>query len=280
MRARRKSDYDAFGKGRIGALSSLFISMVFLSMPVQAQESHLATITGTLHSMTRNTMVVRADDGLYRLYTFDRTTTIPATIPIGSQVRVLSYPSGDADFRVAYVVTVLRMGPAPVPAGATPPEPEVVPLEIRNLESSVQRAARKFHLGVSGGIALDPELIVLGVHAQFGPFFSQNLFFRPNAEFDWGEVTKMFGINAEMIYRLPLTSRFASWGAYVGGGPAFTFAQQSFGHNEINFSDFRYDSALNFLVGMQYRSGLFAEVKTSIYANPAPSFRLLFGYTF
>jgi len=280
MRASRKSDYNAFGKCRIGALGSLFISTMFLSMPMHAQESQLATLTGTLHSITRNTMVVRADDGLYRLYTFDRTTTKPETIPIGSQVRVLSYPSGDADFRVAYLVTVLRMGPAPVPAGAPPPEPAVVPLEIRNIESSVQRAARKFHLGVSGGIALDPELIVLGVHAQFGPFFSQNLFFRPNVEFDWGEVTKMFGINAEMVYRLSLTSRFASWSAYVGGGPAFNFAEQSFGHNDISFSDFRYDSALNVLVGIQYRSGLFAEVKTSIYANPAPSFRLLFGYTF
>src|SRR5213078_4044855 len=97
-----------------------------------AQESRLAAITGTLHSMTANTMVLRADDGLYRLYTFDRSTTKPSTIPIGSQVRVLSYPSGDADFRVAYVVTVLRMGPPPLAAGATPPEPEVVPLEIRN----------------------------------------------------------------------------------------------------------------------------------------------------
>ena len=278
MRASRKFIDNSYGKCRIGALSFLFISTVFLSLPVHAQESQLVTITGVLNSLTRNTMVVRAEDGLYRLYTFDRNTTKPATIPIGSQVRVLSYPSGDAGFRVAYVVTVLREGPAP--AGATPPEPDVVPLEIRNLESSVQRAARKFHLGVRGGVALDPELILIGVHAQFGPFFSQNLFFRPNVEFDWGEVTKMFGINAEMVYRLPLTSRYASWAAYFGGGPAFNFAEQNFGHNEVSFSDFRYDAALNLLIGIQYRSGLFAEMKTSVYANPAPSFRLLVGYTF
>lgn len=278
MRARRKSEYNSFGRCQIGALGSLFFSMVFLSMPVHAQESQLVTITGTVNSVTRNTMVMRAEDGLYRLYTFDRRTTKPETIPIGSQVRVLSHPSGDAGFRVAYVVTVLRQGPAP--AGATPPEPDIVPLEIRNLESSVQRAARKFHLGLRGGIALDPELILIGVHAQFGPFFNQNLFFRPNVEFDWGEVTKMFGINAEMVYRLPLTSRFTNWGVYFGGGPAFNFAEQSFGRNEVSFSDFRYDSALNILVGIQYRNGLFAEMKTSVYANPAPSFRLLVGYTF
>jgi hypothetical protein len=280
MRARRKSDNNVLGKCRIGALGSLFISTVFLSMPVHAQESQMATITGTLHSLTRNTMVLRADDGLYRLYTFDRTTTKPATITIGSQIRVLSFPSGDAGFRVAYVVTVLREGPAPVVAGAPPTEPAVVPLEIQNLESSIQRAARKFHLGVRGGVALDPELVIIGVHAQFGPFFSENLFFRPNVEFDWGEVTKLFGINAEMVYRLPLTSRYTAWNVYVGGGPAFNFAEQSFGHNDVNFSDFRYDAALNILVGIQYRSGLFAEMKTSVFANPSPSLRLLFGYTF
>jgi len=269
---------NSFGRCRIGALSSLVISTLFLSMPVQAQESQLETLTGTVSSLTRNTMLVKAQDGLFKLFSFDRNTTKPATIPLGSQVRVISYPSGDAGFRIAYLITILRAGPAP--AGAIPPEPDVVPLEIRDLESSIQRAARKFHLGVRGGIALDPELIVMGVHAQFGPFFSRNLFFRPNAEFDWGEVTKMFGINVEMVYRMPLTSRFDKWSVYFGGGPAFNFAEQSFGHNEISFSDFRYDSALNLLVGIQYRSGLFAEMKTSVYANPAPSFRLLVGYTF
>jgi len=118
------------------------------------------------------------------------------------------------------------------------------------------------------------------VHAQFGPFFNPNLFFRPNVEFDYGEVTKMFGINAEVVYRMPFTSRFGQWGVYFGGGPAFNFAEQSFGRNEVSFSDFRYDSALNILAGIQYRTGLFAEVKTSVYANPAPSLRLLIGYTF
>ena len=73
MCARRKLD-DFFGKCRIGALGSLFISTVFLSMPVHAQESQLVTITGALHSVTRNTMIVNAEDGLFRLYTFDRNT--------------------------------------------------------------------------------------------------------------------------------------------------------------------------------------------------------------
>ena len=278
MRARRESNDDSLGRCRIGALSTIFISTVLLSMPVYAQESQLVTITGAVNSLTSNTMIVKAEDGLFRLYSFDQYTTKPATIPIGSQVRVLSYPSGDPGFRIAYLVTVLRAGPAP-PA-ATPSEPDVLPLEIRDLEKSIQRASRKFHLGLSGGMALDPELVLIGVNAQFGPIFSRNLFFRPNVEFDFGEVTKMFGINAEMVYRIPITSRFERWSMYFGGGPAFNFAQQSFGHNDVSFSDFKYDSALNIVVGMQRRSGVFAEVKTSVFANPAPSLRLLVGYTF
>lgn len=278
MPARWKSNDNSFGRCRIGALCTLFIGTVLLSMPAHAQESQLVTITGAVNSLTPNTMIVKAEDGLFRLYSFDRHTTKPATIPIGSRVRVMSHPSGDAGFRIAYVVTVLRVGPAPT--DATPPEPDIVPLEIRDLEDSIQRASSKFHLGLSGGIALDPELVLIGVHAQFGPFFSRNLFFRPNVEFDFGEVTKMFGINAEMAYRIPITSRFEKWSMYFGGGPAFNFVQQSFGRNEIDFSEFKYDAALNILVGMQGRSGVFAEVKTSVFANPAPSLRLLVGYTF
>ncbi len=278
MGAKRKSDDNSFERCRSGVLGSLFISMVFLSIPLHAQEPQLLTITGDLYSLTKNTMVVKAEDGLFRLYSFDRYTTKPETIQIGSQVRVSSYPSDDPNIRIAYVVSVLRVGPAP--AGATPAEPAVVPPEIRELENSIQHAARSFHLGVRGGFALDPELVLLGVHAQFGPFFSKNLFFRPNVEFDFGEVTKLFGINAEFVYRMPITSRFSKSSVYFGGGPAFNFAQQSFGHNEISFSDFKYDAALNILVGIQYRSGLFAEVKTSVYAAPAPALRLLVGYTF
>ena len=281
MRAIRKLNDTSLGRCPVIALTFLLTSSLFLSVPIQAQESEIVTVTGTVNSVSKNTMVMKGEDGRYRLYTFEGNTTKPAMITLGSLVRVLSYPSGEAGYRIAYVVQVLREGPAPPPpAGTTPPEPDVVPLEIIHLENSIQRTARKFHLGVRGGFSLDPELVLIGVHAQFGPFFSQNLFFRPNVEFDWGEVTKMFAINAEMIYRLPITSRYSTWAVYFGGGPAFNFAEQSFGRNDISFSDFRYDAALNILMGVQYRSGVFMEVKSSIFADPAPAFRLLLGYNF
>jgi len=278
MRSMRKSDDNASLLCRVVALSVLFTSAGILSIPVQAQESQQETITGTVSSLTRTTILVKTNDGLFRLFNFDRNTTKPAVIPVGSEVRVVSYPAGDPGFRTAYVITILRQGPSP--AAGSPAQTDVIPPEVRSLERAIQRGARRFQMGVRGGFALDPELILIGVHAQFGPFFSRNLYLRPNADFEFGEVTKMFGLNAEVIYKMPIASRTGRWDMYVGGGPAFNFAEQSFGNRDISFSDFRYDSALNVLVGVQYRSGVFTELKASVYANPAPSFRLIVGYNF
>jgi hypothetical protein len=56
-------------------------------------------------------------------------------------------------------------------------------------------------------MALDPELVLIGVQAQVGPLFNPNVFLRPNAEFAFGEVTALFALNMEAIYRLPVSSR-------------------------------------------------------------------------
>ena len=90
----------------------------------------------------------------------------------------------------------------------------------------------------------------------------------------------MFSINTEMIYNLPFTVGARKYG-YFGAGPAFNFVERSFEQDTgVNFSDFKYDGALNILLGIQLRSGLFAELKTSVYASPAPVLRVLVGYTF
>jgi hypothetical protein len=104
-------------------------------------------------------------------------------------------------------------------------------------------------------------------------------------EFAYGEVTALFALNLEAIYRLPVSSRTGRWSTYVGVGPAFTFLHQNFekdtgGGNRIDFGDFHYDVGLNILGGLRYRSGMFTELKTSVYAKPAPTLRLIVGYNF
>jgi hypothetical protein len=56
---------------------------------------------------------------------------------------------------------------------------------------------------------------MLGVHAGIGPIFSHNFYFRPNAEFAFGEFTDMVALNLEGAYRLPLNFRNGRWSAYV-----------------------------------------------------------------
>ncbi len=140
-------------------------------------------------------------------------------------------------------------------------------------------------MGVRTGVALDPELVLLGVHAQVGPFFNPDVYLRPNVEFAFGEVTSLFALNMEAIYRLPISSRQGRWSAHAGAGPGFTFLHQNFERNngegrKIDFGDFHYDVGLNILGGLRYRSGMFLELKTSAYSKPAPVFRLIVGYNF
>jgi hypothetical protein len=156
---------------------------------------------------------------------------------------------------------------------------------VRELERDIERQVRRWRLGVRGGIALDPELVSFGVQSRIGPIFNRNLTFRPNAEFSWGEVTDMIGMNLDFTYRLPITTRQGRWNTYVGGGPAFNFVHQNFERaagedRDIDFGEFEFDTALNVMAGVEFRRGTFVEVRTGIYAGPAPTFRLIFGYNF
>lgn len=60
----------------------------------------------------------------------------------------------------------------------------------------VRELQRQASLGVRGGMALDPELIIIGGHAEFPPVLDA-LVFRPNFEFGIGEVTALYAVNFE-----------------------------------------------------------------------------------
>jgi hypothetical protein len=252
--------------------------LLLTAVPAFAQEEE-STFTGTVSSSSRNTLTVRSSSGRYQLFVYDRDTTKPATIPVGSQVRVTWTAGDEPNVRVANAVTI--MPGTGTQAGTTAP---VVSPEVRRLERDIERQARRYQVGVRAGIALDPELILLGVHAQVGPFFNSNIYFRPNVEFAFGEVTALFGVNPEFIYRLPLSARQGRWSTYVGIGPGFNFLHQNFerteGDKRIDFGDFHRDTGLNILGGVRYRSGMFAELKTTVYSDPSPTLRLIIGYNF
>jgi hypothetical protein len=250
-----------------------------------AQSENEKTVEGTIVSSSRTTFVVRSDDRQFHLFTYERNTTKPGTLAVGARVRVVSSEGDQPGARQATNIDVLDQAPhtdaaRPLARNAAP-----LPPSVRNVESQIKRDARHWRLGAQAGVALNPELILFGVHSQMGPIFSRNLFFRPNADFAWGEITDMVALNLEAIYKLPVSSRRGEWSSYVGGGPALNFIHQSFETKasearDISFGNFDYETGFNVLMGIQYRNGTFFEVKTSLYSQPAPVLRLILGKNF
>lgn len=185
----------------------------------------------------------------------------------------------DGPVRIASVLPGART----LAGGEATPDPEPTPPQLT--QDNIQREARRLQAGVRVGVALDPELIMIGVQSQLGPIFNSNVHFRPSVEFGWGEVTSMFGFNGEFIYSLPqASSRDDRWTPYFGGGLGINLLHQNFvrenGSRRIDFGDFHSDSALNILGGVRYQSGLFMELRTSIYSDPSPTLRVILGYNF
>ena len=242
---------------------------------VQARNTQ--TISGTVVSASRTTLLVRTEDGRHALFVFDDNAARPDGVSEGRRVRVISRPGPD-DTRVATDV-VLLTGGAEAEGESAPP----VPSEVRRIESQIERQARRWRAGVRVGAGLDPEIITAGVHAKVGPFFHRDVWFRPNVEFGIGEVTTLAALNFEAVYRLPINERSSRWTAYVGAGPGLNFINRDFeeaaaGERDIDFSDFDFEGSLNILAGVENRNGLFLELKTAAFSRP--TVRMLVGYSF
>jgi hypothetical protein len=163
-----------------------------------------------------------------------------------------------------------------------------VPAAARQAEDTVERAVRRFRIGVSAGAGLDPELVMFGAHGAFGPLFHPSVEFRPGVEFGVGEVTTAFGINLDVLYVLPGTTRGARWTPYVGGGPNFSLSHRGFesdddddgadDRNRFDFSDTDFEPGFNFFAGARTQNGMFLEMKSTAYG--VSKIRILVGFNF
>jgi hypothetical protein len=265
---------------KMAALIICVATITFAPSPAAAQDDGLetdeTTTVGTVAISTPTTLVVRRENGRYQVFVFERDATRPQTAAVGSRVRVVSTPGSERGVRVASRVTVTG---SPAAGAQAQGDEDVVPSSVRDLERSVRRQVRRFNVGARTGVALDPELVLVGVHAQFATGFNRNVIFRPNVEFAWGELTTMFALNLEGVYRF---GRQGRWTPYVGGGPGFNFTHAGLRREDrnVDFDDYDFDTCLNILGGLENRNGLFLELKTSVYANPAPSLRVIVGYNF
>ena len=248
--------------------------------PVASPElgEHAGSLVGSVVSVTRQTMVVRTEDNQFHLFVYDNDLVRPKGLTPGARIRVLSDGTGEPGLRLATQITILE--PASTSAQGPVPDLAPPPKELLTTEREIEKLARRWQIGVRVGGGLDPELFLIGVHTGIGPVFSRDFYFRPNVEFAFGELTDMVAINLEAAYRLPITFRQGRWSAYVGAGPGLNFIHQGVGTRDISFSNFDYQTGLNFFAGVRFRRGTFAEVKTSLWAQGVPTLRLMFGYTF
>ena len=245
---------------------------LFVAAAGQPGAAAQTTSEGTVVSSSRSTLMIRTGDGQARLFVIDRDTLRPASIPTGARVSVVSKPGQDPNAPVAVSIAVTAQPPKPGEAAVEETPPEPVPPALRRLESSISRSARRYRMGVHVGAALDPELVMIGVQAEFGPFFNERISARPNVELGFGEVTDLMALNFEGVYRLGQEIR--NWRLYFGGGPSMNFTKLGFSvegeedpEDDFDFDDFELDAGLNFVAGAQARDGgMFVEMRAVAYS--------------
>ena len=162
-----------------------------------------------------------------------------------------------------------------------------LPADVRQAEDDVERAVRRYRVGVHGGIGLDPELIMFAAHGAFGPIFRRGVDFRPGIELGVGELTTTLGINLEVLYTLPGPRR-GGLIPYVGAGPNFGLSHRGLDSDELeeeddapnrfDFSDTDFEGGVNFIAGARSRNGMFLEMKATVYG--VSNVRLLVGFNF
>jgi hypothetical protein len=207
-------------------------------------------------------------------------TTFPFTAIAISALTLLMVPGISSAQQLPVVVST------PLFAEAAPAfqQQTNVPPEVKQAESAVERTVKRFRIGVLGGVALDPELIEFGAHAAFGPFFNQNIEFRPGFDFGVGEVTTQFGINLDVLYIMPGVTTSTRWAPYFGIGGNFGLSHEGFegedeeSGNRFDFADTDVEGGMNFIVGMRSQRGVFFEMRATAYGVSA--IRLLGGFNF
>ena len=191
--------------------------------------------------------------------------------------------------------------PAASPTGTVLAAQQNVPQAGPQTAAAAERAAKRFRVGVQGGVGLDPEILDVGAHAAFGPIFHPNLEFRPGVGIGVGEITTLFGINLDVLYTVPGFTRETRWLPYIGVGPNFGLSHRGFeteegdhvsttsagttratvdldDRNRFDFSDTDFNGGMNFIVGMRQQSGMFFEMKATAWG--VSNIRLLAGFNF
>jgi hypothetical protein len=170
-----------------------------------------------------------------------------------------------------------------------------VPPAAQRAQGDVERTVRRYGIGVTGGVGIDPEIIHVGVHGTFGPIFREAVQFRPGLELGLGELTTLLAINLDVLYTFDNESRNSAWLPYVGAGPTFGLSHKGFDtddldkvdlngtqipvsdRNRFDFGDTDFEGGMNFIVGMRKQKKFF-EMRANAWG--VSSVRLVAGINF
>jgi hypothetical protein len=169
-----------------------------------------------------------------------------------------------------------------------------VPTSVQRLTGQLERQARRFRAGVSGGAALDPELISIDAFATLTPFRRPSLAVRPGVELAFGEVTTLVGLHFDVLYSVPGVRPSVRWAPYIGAGPNFSFSHRGIDEDQFlgdnvtddgdddngrfDFSQYDWNNGFNFIVGARTPRGTFFELKATAYG--VANIRMLAGFEF
>lgn len=166
--------------------------------------------------------------------------------------------------------------------------PSIAAGQVDDIDDTIEETFREFGGGIRGGVTLDPELVNVGIHGTFGPFFDSSIAARPNVEVGFGEITTLVAVNLEGVYFFPYEDtndhRF-----YAGGGIGLNFIDRGIDDDVIDddvddlddddfLDNYDYETGLNLLGGVEWREGTFIELRATAYGGAG--LRVILGYTF
>src|SRR3954454_13387065 len=127
-----------------GFVSAFFAVMfcMFIALPTEAQQNIPTpndSVEGVVVSTTRNTLVVRSDDGQFHLFTYDRPGTRPASLAVNTRIRVTAGDSDENGTRIATDVTALSPSSGTSSSVDKGAQAAPVPEKVRDLESDIKR---------------------------------------------------------------------------------------------------------------------------------------------
>ena len=126
-------------------------------------------------------------------------------------------------------------------------------------------ALAKGTVGLRGGLALDPDMFVIGLHFRTDPL-GDNLYFVPSVEAGFGDATMIAG-NADLHYVFNTESKLKP---YVGGGITLNW----FDYDNGGDSDTEFGGSI--LGGIKLTPKMFLEAKLGL--GDVPDAKFLVGW--